>query len=199
MMFEPEVKHLQNSQITLIMFWIKSFSFLPYQSAQLLAHSCRKKRRIHAFLKGIGMKWNTNTVIINEFYQFSFWENLIYHFFLYHQKCKNQQRHTYIQGVQAKFHDFFSRTAWCISEQSMALESIKIKVVFEKKLEDMECCILTFDRAGCSSCVNNVIAGRTCVNKQKHVVCDNQNTWALWNYIHRSLGYAWQHHKQDAT
>ena len=30
-------------------------------------------------------------------------------------------------------------------------------------------CILTFDRAGFSSCANNVIAGHTYVNKQRHV------------------------------
>ena len=32
------------------------------------------------------------------------------------------------------------------------------------------CCILTFDRAGCSSCVNNVIARYTCVNKWEQVL-----------------------------
>ena len=31
------------------------------------------------------------------------------------------------------------------------------------------CCLLTFDTAGCSTCVNNVIAERTCVNKWKYV------------------------------
>ena len=29
---------------------------------------------------------------------------------------------------------------------------------------------MTFDRAGCSSCVNNVIERRVCANKQKHVM-----------------------------
>ena len=28
---------------------------------------------------------------------------------------------------------------------------------------------MTFDRSGCSSCVNNVIDGRICVNRRKHV------------------------------
>lgn len=33
---------------------------------------------------------------------------------------------------------FFSRTDWCIGEQSMVLENIKVQVVVERKLTDME-------------------------------------------------------------
>ena len=46
------------------------------------------------------------------------------------------------------------------------------------------CCILTFDRADCSSCLNNVIAGRTCVNKRKYIMWVTTRIRRRWEIIY---------------
>ena len=49
-------------------------------------------------------------------------------------------------------------------------------------------CVLTLDRAGCSSCVNKVIVGCTCVNRNAVMRRCKQLNWpALWNYIYSGI------------
>ena len=47
------------------------------------------------------------------------------------------------------------------------------------------CCILTFDRAGCSSSVNKVITGKQAMRGCKKLMwVYNRNAWAFGNYIY---------------
>ena len=57
--------------------------------------------------------------------------------------------------------DKLPRTVWFIT--------FTTSTKHQKQLNCTSCCILTFDRAECSSCVNNVIARHTCINKREHV------------------------------
>ena len=72
---------------------------------------------------------------------------------------------------------------WRLKSRELALYSIEeanIKnqqVIHQKNLNKERkknninaCCILTFDRARCSTCVNNVITGCTCVDKQRYIL-----------------------------
>ena len=49
------------------------------------------------------------------------------------------------------------------------------------------CCILTFDRAGYTCCVNNVIAGQTWVNKRKHVSWETTGIRGRFEIIYKWL------------
>ena len=63
----------------------------------------------------------------------------------------------------------------------------------EKRLTDDNhfnyCCILTLERTGCSSCVNEVIKGCTRVNRKAVIIRCKQLTWVELEICRREIIY----------
>ena len=107
--------------------------------------------------------------------------------------CLKFSYHCFLQNFAFKILLFYCLTVFCYFlytlflhfGSSFAQSLISCIYVIINTGKSSSSCILTFESAGCSSCINNVTAGRTCekIAKAPHMG-DNRNMWTLWNCIY---------------